>query len=139
MIEATLLQRLDGNDEGTFGRLSMLGKSFFSLELPDRGNAPGISCIPEGVYTVRWTLSPRLKRYTYEIMGVPGRAGIRIHSGNFAGAKPMFLTHSLGCPLLGYKIGRMHNQKAILDSRRAVADFERLGNKETIRLEVRNV
>lgn len=139
MIEATLIQRISTNDEGTIGKLTLLGKSFFTLELPWLDNASGISCIPEGVYTVKWTKSPRLKKFTYEILGVPKRAGIRIHGGNFAGRVPQYITHSLGCPLLGYKVGRMNGQRAIFDSRRAVVDFERLGNKQTIKLEVKNV
>lgn len=139
MIEATLIQRISTNDEGTLGKLTLLGKSFFTLELPWLNNANSISCIPEGIYTVKWTKSPRLKKFTYEILGVPNRAGIRIHGGNFAGRAPKYITHSLGCPLLGYKIGRMNGQRAIFDSRRAVVDFERLGNKETIKLEVKNV
>lgn len=40
------------------------------------------SCIPEGEYIVEWTLSPRLKKYTYEIKNVPNRDGIRIHAAN---------------------------------------------------------
>jgi len=138
MIEATIT-RFDSNEQGTLGKLSMLGKSWFTLELPWLNNMPGISCIPEGIYTVRWTRSPRLKKFTYEILGVVNRAGIRIHGGNLAGRKPKYITHSLGCPLLGYKVGSIGGQRAVLDSRRAVTDFERLANKQTIRLEVKNV
>jgi hypothetical protein len=139
MIEASLITRIDSNEQGTLGKLSMLGKEWFTLELPWLDNAQGKSCIPEGVYTVKWTKSPRLKKFTYEILGVPKRAGIRIHGGNLAGTTPKYITHSLGCPLLGYKVGRINGQRAVLDSRRAVADFERLGNKQTIKLEVKNV
>lgn len=137
MIDA-LITRIDSDDEGTLGKLSMLNKTWFLLELPWRDNLPGLSCIPVGIYTVKWTKSPRLKKYTYEILGVPDRAGIRIHGGNFAGKVKEFLSHSLGCPLIAYKVGRMLGQRAVLDSRRAVADFERLGNKQTIQLEIKN-
>ncbi len=66
------------------------------LELEWRDNAPQVSCIPPGEYQLKWTLSNRFKRHTWQIMDVPDRSGIRIHSGNYAGAK---LSDSLGCPL----------------------------------------
>jgi len=135
MISATL-KRFDSNEQGTLGKLSILGKSFFTLELPWLNNANNKSCIPTGTYTVKWTKSPRLKKFTYEILGVTGRAGIRLHGGNLAGMVPRYLTHSLGCPLIAYKVGTIRGQRAVLDSRRAVADFERLANKQTIILEV---
>jgi len=65
-----------------------------TLELPWKNNAPNISCIPTGTYLCRWTLSCRLRKWTYEVMGVPKRAGIRIHPAN--------LFHQLhGCIALG--------------------------------------
>jgi len=137
MIDAKLT-RFDSNEQGTYGKLSILGKSFFTLELPWLDNMPGKSSIPEGTYTVKWTLSPRLKKYTYEITNVANRSGIRLHGGNLAGTTPCYISHSLGCPLIGYKLGTIKGQRAILDSRRAVADFERLANKQTILLEVKN-
>lgn len=73
-----------------------------SQELPWRNNTAQISCIPPGDYDLRWTRSPRLSAdkgvdvYTWEIMNVPGRGGIRIHAGNYAGVK---LADSKGCPM----------------------------------------
>ena len=66
------------------------------LELQWLDNAPQVSCIPTGDYKLKWTLSNRFKRHMWQVMDVPGRAGIRIHSGNYAGDK---LSDSLGCPL----------------------------------------
>lgn len=60
-----------------------------SLELPWLDNKNDVSCIPEGEYLCKWTRSPRLSTlagqdvFTYEITGVPGRTGIRIHSANY--------------------------------------------------------
>ena len=60
------------------------------IELPNKGNKPQISCFPEGEYTCKWTFSPRMGKWTYAVLGVPKRAGIRIHSANY--------THELlGC------------------------------------------
>ena len=49
--------------------------------------------IPEGVYPLRMTWSPRFKKMMPEICDVPGRSGIRIHLGS----KP---EHSKGCVLM---------------------------------------
>lgn len=66
------------------------------LELEWLDNAKGKSCIPAGVYPMRWSMSNRFKRMMWEVCDVPGRAGIRIHSGNYAGDK---ISSSEGCIL----------------------------------------
>lgn len=136
-MHAILRQITD--DQGTVGSLTIGDLRLFTLELPDRNNASNRSCIPSGKYQVRWTRSPRLKKYTYEILGVPGRAGIRIHGGNFAGdVSKGFISHSLGCPLLGERVGRINGQRAILNSRSAVARFEKYLAGAPFVLEVKN-
>ena len=118
------IQRLTTSYEGTIGWLHFPWNSYLSLELPWRGNIPMYSCIPPGRYPVRWTKSPRLKRFTYEILGVPKRAGIRIHAGNYAGAVDRgYLSNSLGCPLLGRKLSNLP-QLSIMRSRDAVLEME---------------
>lgn len=67
-----------------------------SLELPWHNNAPRISCIPAGAYPMKWTFSPTFNRMMWLVEDVPGRTGIRIHSGNYAGDK---VSDSLGCIL----------------------------------------
>lgn len=127
------------DDEGTLGVLEIGPLKLYTLELPDRNNAGSRSCIPAGSYPVRWTRSPRLKKYTYEILNVPGRAGIRIHGGNFAGdVSKGYISHSLGCPLLGERVGRVNGQRAVLNSRSAVAKFERYMDGKPFTLEVIN-
>lgn len=71
------------------------------LELPWRENKTGISCIPEGLYPMRWTHSPRFGRKTWELVDVPERTAIRIHAGNYAG---VVLSDSNGCllPCMGW-------------------------------------
>jgi hypothetical protein len=134
-----VILRQSTDDQGTFGVLTAGTLQLFTLELPDRNNASGRSCIPPGEYPVRWTRSPRLKKFTYEILGVPGRAGIRIHGGNFAGdTSKGYISHSLGCPLLGERIGRVNGQRAVLNSRSAVARFERYLAGAAFTLEVKN-
>lgn len=66
------------------------------IELPWHDNAARTSCIPVGRYKMRYSMSNRFKKMMWEVLNVPGRAGIRIHSGNYAGDK---LSDSLGCIL----------------------------------------
>jgi hypothetical protein len=67
----------------TIGTMSLDGEPFGNtLELAWDGNKPRVSCIPAGTYEVKITPSFRFKRPMLEIIGVPGRAGIRIHGAN---------------------------------------------------------
>ena len=93
------LQRQGYTEFGTLGRWSVLyvpigyehqeeqKYTCLSAENPDRGNAPGLSCIPEGEY--------RLVRATYHRGGyecfeiraadggpIPGRTLVKVHRGN---------------------------------------------------------
>lgn len=136
MKKARLTRNVTG-DEGTFGILEVDGFAFFTGELPDRGNANDISCIPTGTYTCRYTLSFRMKKRTYQVDGVEGRAGIRIHSANFMGDKAKGRLCQLnGCIALGKKLGTMDGQAAILLSTQAVREFEELMGKRPFELEV---
>ena len=132
------LQRLAYTEEGTFGTLRTPVRSYFTLELPDRNNLPNISCIPIGTYVCSWTLSPRFKRKTYEILAVKSRSGIRIHSANFAGnAEKGFKKQLNGCLALGFKTGKMDGQKALLLSSPAIRSFEQEMNGADFLLEIK--
>lgn len=136
-----VLTRFDFGDQGTFGRLTLLG--LFSGELPDRGNAPRISCIPEGIYRVEWTWSPKLKRFTYRVLGVPRRDGILLHPANLMGdATKGWQAQLEGCISPGVRLGYMEfrgrKQKAILVSRPAVRRLEEAFGRKPFLLEVRN-
>ena len=54
-----------------------------TIELPWLHNAPRISCIPEGTYTLRKRYSPKF-RWHFEIADVPGRSAVLIHPANDA-------------------------------------------------------
>ena len=54
-----------------------------TLELPDKGNAQNVSCIPEGVYKVKRISSPT-RGIVFHVQDVPGRTAILIHVGNYA-------------------------------------------------------
>lgn len=70
----------------------------------------GETAIPYGKYEIKWTYSPRFKRYTPQLMNVPSFDGIRIHSGNSS-------TDTEGCLLLGEnkQVGKVLNSKATIN------------------------
>ena len=83
------------NEAPTTGQLFMPNDlSFYTLEDPWLDNAKEISCIPTGVYRCILSTSARFNRVMPEILGVPGRTGIRVHGGNT-------VADTEGCVLLG--------------------------------------
>lgn len=72
-----------------------------SLELPYKNNERKISCIPEGVYSVKKHQSPS-QGLCFSISNVPGRDHILIHKGNYAGSDSPTTGHPdiLGCVIL---------------------------------------
>lgn len=126
---------------GTTGILIFKNFQCPTLELPWNNNIKSYSCIPDGKYLVRYTYSPRFKRKTFELMNVPNRGSIRIHSGNYAGDhRKGYQTHVEGCILLGRKLyanGGVHkNQWMIGTSKPTVMEFEKLmeGNPFEIKI-----
>lgn len=90
-----------------------------TLELPNNKNKSNTSCIPVGTYTCIYTWSAKFKKFTYELIDVPNKKGIRFHSGNYT-------QNTKGCILLGMKTGFLNKDKEIdmLDSRKAITQFE---------------
>lgn len=82
------IQRIQKNDHQTLGILTIYDDHNFpywecrTLELPDKGNAKRISCIPEGIYDVVKRYSPKFKDH-FHILNVPNRDYILIHPVNF--------------------------------------------------------
>jgi hypothetical protein len=84
------------NDKGCLGTLTV-DREFisFTVELPDRGNKPNVSCFPAGAYTLRKTttsktMPDKYRGVAYVVEDVPGRSQIKFHVAN----KPSEL---LGC------------------------------------------
>ena len=78
------LDRLAYLDQGTFGRLLFpSGISLYTVERPWINNAPRISCIPEGEYSLVPKQFFRGGYQTYELVEVPGRSHILIHIANW--------------------------------------------------------
>lgn len=132
-----VLERLETSDHGSFGRIMFAGVTRFTGELPDRDNAPNISCIPAGTYRCLWTWSPAFKRFMYLVDGVPSRAGVRIHPANLCGDRACGLkSHLNGCIALGERLGTMDGQKAVLLSAPAVRALEAAMKRQPFELEI---
>jgi len=132
------IERLDTSDQGTFGRLTAGGLTLFTGELPDRNNAPNVSCIPAGNYQCLWTFSPTFKRFMYAVVPVTGRSGIRVHPANYMGENPPWRKQLHGCIALGEKLGWMDKQKAVLLSAPAVTKLENTLERQPFTLEIIN-
>jgi len=153
--------RIDGDDKRTLGVFSVTKEDGYSwvcktLELPDKDNKQGESCILPGEYDCVYTRSPHFSRlslkrwlkknpgkteadcpddikniFTYEILNVKGRAGIRIHSANF-------VYQLLGCIALG----DMHKDidgdgvMDVIHSGKTMRTFEELMEKKPFKLKV---
>lgn len=136
-MQYAYLERQETSDEGTFGVLHFDGEVVFTGELPDRGNAPNLSCIPAKMYEVHWTYSPAFKRMMYLVTGVEGRSGIRIHPANLMGDRTKGMkSHLYGCIALGERLGHIRKQKALLVSRPAVWTLEQWGKGKPFELEI---
>ena len=71
-------------DKAVHGRL-YVGEELLActIELPWKQNAKRISCIPEGIYTLRRRYSEKFKWHLV-LLEVPERSGILIHPANDA-------------------------------------------------------
>ena len=126
-MKQVTLRRTATGDTGTFGVLKVDDLTLFSGELPERGNAQGLSCIPAGTYPLAWLDSPKFGRKVYHVQNVPERTVIEIHPANHMGDRTQGLRCELdGCIALGRGVGMVEGQRGIQTSRSAVADFERL-------------
>lgn len=70
----------------------------------------GKTAIPYGTYEIKWTYSPRFKKYTPQLMNVPSFEGIRVHSGNTS-------ADTEGCLILGEnkQVGKVLNSRATIN------------------------
>jgi hypothetical protein len=141
-MKKVTLTRQASTDEGTFGvleiandavpgGLELAAASFkcLSLELPDRQNAAGKSCIPAGVYTCTLRYSPDHGSWLYGVDNVPGRSDIEIHPANWAGDTDKgYYSELRGCIALGFGTAIMptprgNQQKAVTSSKAAIGAF----------------
>lgn len=103
--------------------------SEFTLELPWKNNAQNISCIPKGVY--HCSIKPFHSTTQYEVLNVPGRAGIFIHVGNY-------YHDSMGCIILGQGKGDINHdgQTDVTNSVKAISALKKFFNNEDFTLTI---
>lgn len=139
-MKKVTLQRFSDDGKQTLGELSVEGLfTCKTLELPFKDNQHNISCIPCGSYPCKWTRSNRLSIslgrdvFTYEVLNVPDRSGIRIHSANFA-------HELLGCIALGggYVDLDGDGEQDLVNSRISVKQFNELLNEADFDLTITN-
>lgn len=95
------LERLYVDCNSIVGRLSFNSKQIcYTLEHLGKE-------IPCGEYPLKKTYSPKFKRSLPIVCNVPGRSGIRIHSGNT-------YVDSSGCILVGWNVSRTLTREVFL-------------------------
>lgn len=118
-------------DDGVQVLGDLITQGFYckTLERPWKDNKSNVSCIPKGEYICKWTFSPRLTKYTYQVMNVPKRTGVRFHSASY-------WFNLQGCIALGTGYLDINKDKKLdlINSRVAMKEFEKLLNKEDFTL-----
>lgn len=132
------LIRTVSDDSGTRGRLTLPdGRILLTGELTWKANAPGVSCIPNGLYPCVWGFSPHFNRELYHVTKVPGREAILIHPANYMGdTSKGFKSDLEGCIALGMAFGNFGEQIILTRSREAIGLFEAALNKQPFDLEI---
>lgn len=126
-----VLTRFESAPTHTLGELKFCGTLFYIIERPWLDNAPNISCIPCGIYRAVYlaqTASGRF-RNVHWLRGVPNRSGVLQHQGNLA-------RHSLGCLIIGKRIGWLGGERAVLNSRTALNEFEEIAAQQPVDFQI---
>lgn len=101
---------------------------------PEGEKVYGKTAIPEGMYEVKLTHSPRFKKILPEILNVPNFSGIRIHTGNSS-------KDTEGCILVGTWDGEKEdwvgNSRIAFDELMSLLE-EATNNKEKITITINN-
>lgn len=132
-----LLERFAFTPEfGTFGTIRVGDFWWYTLEREWANNQPNISCIPEGIYTIKkdWFYTSDNDAYPcYQIMDVPGRTLIKIHVANIA-------TQLKGCVALGVDLGWYKGMWSVSHSKRALNQFmAAMDGAETAELKITHI
>lgn len=159
-METVTLTRISDDGKQTLGTLGVRGNPPFfakTLELAWKDNQSNQSCIPKGEYICKYTRSNRISKlrlnrwlknnpgkteadcpeevknaYTYEVLNVKGRSGIRIHPANY-------FFDLLGCIALGseHKKLNVDEQLDLIHSGDTVAKFDAYMNYKDFKLVIR--
>lgn len=106
-MQITLTRRMKAR-QSVIGEISVNGRSWRTIE-----NAAYI--IPLGTWPIKLTWSPKFKK-RLPLITCPHRKGIRIHPANFA-------SELRGCIAVGMEVRSDGQEFALVDSRKAMAEF----------------
>ena len=129
------LTRFRYNDDCTLGVLEVGGEKLYTLELPNKGNRRGESCIPEGFYEFiphGWGATKVKFTKVWEVSEVDGRSAILFHAGNTT-------RDTEGCILVGMGIHSTRGESNVYDSRKAVNFMRSVLGKGYGVLEIRSI
>lgn len=138
-MERLLLTRGHGFEMGTPGRLRLPGGfNCYTMERPWLGNKVSESCIPPGVYPLRYRNSEVVRRTTggryskgWEVADVPGRTFIMFHPGNT-------IDDTEGCILPGYALSAWDGLWTVTKSRDTFDHVMRvLGGRDEWEIDIR--
>lgn len=119
-MKRLIIERFNYAPTGTFGRITLpSGDRLFTCERPWKANKTGVSCIPEGTYSLNMRTSPIVKRSSggmyekgWEVQDVKGRTFIMIHPANWP--------HELrGCISVGESYEVISGKQGVTSSRKA--------------------
>ena len=116
--------------QATLGELAVDGvchEPIYTLENPKRATDKD-SRIPAGTYLCRPFNGHKYKD-VYEVTNVPNRSSILFHWGNTE-------KDTLGCILLGNKLGKIGNEPAVLESKKCFERFRSLIGKNSFTLTI---
>lgn len=134
-IETVRLVRQASTPQGTPGRIYPGEYSFDTLEPPAPHHRPDHPRVPAGKYLCK-QVGTRKFPGRYVLQQVPGRSGIVMHPGNWAGDPAQgYQSDTDGCILLGYKATLLNThgkqQIAVCLSRSTHAAFDKImGNED---------
>ena len=111
------VERFAYSPVGTFGRLYVADRVFYTVEPPWRNNAVNESCIPEGSYGIRKDMSGEFRGF--EITNVSGRTQIEMHVGNTE-------DDTLGCICPGLNLGYVKSKWAVVNSKAAFRELKQV-------------
>jgi hypothetical protein len=107
-MDRLIIVRDPSTDQGTPGTAELVHPAGiemwagYSLELPWRDNASGISCVPPGLYMAHLRTSSKFGYDVYELENVPNRVACELHIGNWAGDVSLgFRSDVEGCTIFG--------------------------------------
>ena len=124
------LERFCYSEVGTFGKLTVGGKVFYTVEPPWDDNKPFVSCIPEGNYAVSHDMTGEFRGFA--LADVKGRSDIEMHVGNTK-------KHTEGCILPGLGLGFVAGLWAVTNSKAAMRELKRLIPKDEAKIEITSV